>query len=89
MSLVHYSSAVGSLMYAMVCTRPNIAHALDMISCVLSNLGKENWETVKLILRYLKGTSKICLCHGKADPIVESYVDLDMAEDLDNRKYTS
>ena len=38
MSKVPYASAVGSLMYAMVCTRPNIAHIVGVISRYLSYL---------------------------------------------------
>ena len=41
---VPYSSAVGSLMYAMVCMRLDIAHAIGVINRFLSNLGKEHWE---------------------------------------------
>ncbi|KAL5740548.1 hypothetical protein ACOSQ2_029728 [Xanthoceras sorbifolium] len=43
MSHVPYSSAVGSLMYAMVCTRPDIAHAVSVVSRYMSNPGKEHW----------------------------------------------
>ncbi|XP_069149242.1 uncharacterized protein [Solanum lycopersicum] len=46
MAKVPYSSGVGSLMYAIVCTRPNIAHAVGAISKFLENPGKEHWETV-------------------------------------------
>ena len=42
MSKVPYSSVVGSLMYVMVCTRPDIAHALGFVSLFLFNLGKEH-----------------------------------------------
>ena len=42
MALVPYPSAVGSLMYAMVCTRPHIAHAVGVVSRYMVNLGKEN-----------------------------------------------
>ncbi|XP_060672707.1 wall-associated receptor kinase-like 10 [Ziziphus jujuba] len=73
MASVPYSSAVGSLMYAMVCTRPDIAHAVGVVSRFLSNPGKKHWEAVKWILRYLKGTSKLCLCYGGGDPILEGY----------------
>ena len=44
---VPYSSVVGSLMYAMVCTRSDIAHAVGVVSRFLKNLGKEYWEVVK------------------------------------------
>ena len=42
MSHVPYASAVGSLMYAMVCARPDIAHAVGLLSRFMSNPGKEN-----------------------------------------------
>ncbi|KAL9266853.1 Retrovirus-related Pol polyprotein from transposon TNT 1-94-like protein, partial [Drosera capensis] len=89
MSSVPYSSAVGSLMYAMVCTRPDIAHAVGVVSRFLSNPGKQHWEAVKWILRYLKGTSKLCLSFGKGERVLEGYTDADMAGDLDHRKSTS
>lgn len=89
MSLIPYSSAVGSLMYAMVCTRPDITYAVGMVSHFLSNPRKEHWETVKWILRYFKGTSKICLCYGGTDSILEGYTDSYIAGDLDSRKSTS
>ena len=42
MRKVPYASAMGSLVYAMVCTRPDIAHAVGVVSRFLSNLGKEH-----------------------------------------------
>ncbi|CAN0860766.1 Retrovirus-related Pol polyprotein from transposon TNT 1-94, partial [Linum grandiflorum] len=42
-------------MYAMVCTRPDIAHAVGVVSRFLSNPGKEHWAAVKWILKYLRG----------------------------------
>ncbi|KAJ0850581.1 putative RNA-directed DNA polymerase [Helianthus annuus] len=59
MDKVPYASAVGSLMYAMVCTRPDIAHAVGVVSRFLSNPGKKHWEAVKWIFRYLRGSSKL------------------------------
>ena len=64
MSKVPYASAIGSLMYAMVCTRPNIAHAVGVVSRYMSHLGIEHWNAVKWILRYLRGTSNKCLHFG-------------------------
>ena len=52
MSRVPYSSTVGSLMYAMVFTRPYIPHAVGVVRRYMNNLGKEHWEAVKWILRY-------------------------------------
>ena len=51
MSHVPYASAVGSLMYAMVCTRPDIAHAVGVLRRFISNPGKERWTTVKRVFR--------------------------------------
>ena len=42
MALVPYAAAVGSLMYAMVCTRPDIAHAVGVFSRYMANPGKEH-----------------------------------------------
>uniref|UniRef100_A0A3Q7IYG7 Uncharacterized protein n=1 Tax=Solanum lycopersicum TaxID=4081 RepID=A0A3Q7IYG7_SOLLC len=89
MSHIPYSCAVGSLMYAMVCTRPDIAHAVGLVSRYLANPSKVHWEAVKWILRYLRGTSNLSLCFGGGEPILEGFTDADMAGDLDNRKSTS
>ena len=47
MYMVPYSIAVGSLMNVMVCTRPNIAHIVGVVSRYMNNPGKEHWEVVK------------------------------------------
>ena len=57
MSRVPYSSAVGSLMYAMMCTRPDICYAVGQVSRFQSDPGPKHWMAVKRILRFLKGTS--------------------------------
>nr|GEV88429.1 reverse transcriptase domain-containing protein [Tanacetum cinerariifolium] len=49
MSRVSYSSAVGSLMYAMICTRPDLAHGISVVSRYMHNPGKMHWEAVKSI----------------------------------------
>ena len=89
MSKIPYASAVGSLMYAMVCTRPDIAYAVGVVSRFLSNPGKKHWAAVKWILRYLRGTSKICLCFNSEKPLLYGYADADLAGDMDSRKSTS
>ena len=64
MSTVPYASSIGSLMYAMVCTRLDITHVLGVVSRYMSHLGLEHWNVVKWILRYLRGTSSKCLHFG-------------------------
>ena len=51
MSKVPYALVIGSLMYAMVCTRPDIAHAMEVMNRYMSRIGKHNWEAIKWILR--------------------------------------
>ena len=70
-----YSSAVGSLMYAMVCTRPNIAHAVGVVNRFMVNPGKDHWKAMKWIFRYLRGSSKLCLIFCDSKPVLEGYVD--------------
>ena len=89
MSHVPYSSAVGSLMYAMVCTRPDIAYAVSVVSRYMANPGKQHWQAVKWILRYLRGTTNTCLEFGGSKEGVNGYVDADFAGDLDRRRSTT
>jgi len=56
MSHIPYESVVGSLMYVMVCTRPDIAHGVGVLIRYMSTLGKEHWTTAKRVFRYLSGT---------------------------------
>ena len=63
MSHVSYANAVGSLMYAMVYTRPDIAHAMGVLSRYMSKPGKEHWTIVKRVFRYLRGTTSYGLCY--------------------------
>ena len=89
MERVPYASAVGSLMYAMVCTRPNLAYAVSVVSRFLANPKNEHWAAVKWIMRYLRGTASLSLCYGQGEPILQTYTDADMAGDVDSRKSTS
>ena len=89
MSNFPYSSAVSNLMYAMVCTRPDIAHAVGVVSRYMNNLGKEHWKAVHWILRYLRGTSSHALCFGGSDTVLQGYVDAYMAGDKDSRWSTT
>ena len=60
---VPYASVVGSLMYAMMCTRPDIWFAVGLVSRYQSNLIREHWKAIKRIMRYLKGTMNYCLVY--------------------------
>ena len=56
MRIVFYSSVVGSLMYVMMCIRPDICFPVGMVSRYQSNPWQAHWKAIKRILRYLKGT---------------------------------
>ncbi|XP_071728192.1 secreted RxLR effector protein 161-like [Rutidosis leptorrhynchoides] len=87
MSHVPYASAVGSIMYVMVCTRPDIAQAVSVVSRYIDRLGKVHWQAVQWILRYLKGTTDIGLVFDSGgNTNVTGYVDSDYAGDLDRRR---
>ena len=43
MSAIPYASAIGSIMYAMLCTRPDVAYALSVTSRYQSNPGEAHW----------------------------------------------
>nr|GEU83116.1 retrovirus-related Pol polyprotein from transposon TNT 1-94 [Tanacetum cinerariifolium] len=86
MSKVPYANAVGSLMYLMVCTRPDMAYAVSVVSKYLANPGKNHWEAVKWILKIFAGNYKrgIGVCHRSWQPcILAGFVDLDYAKDPD------
>eukprot|EP00253_Pinus_taeda_P034792 PITA_34792 len=70
MSHVPYASAVGSMMYAMFCTRLDIAHAVEVLSRFMSKPGKEHWTTVKQVFRYLRGTSDYVCWMSKKQSVV-------------------
>ncbi|GKE32734.1 hypothetical protein Tco_1452056 [Tanacetum coccineum] len=47
---VPYANAVSSLMYAMICTRPDISHVVGIVSRYMHNHGKGHWQAVKWIV---------------------------------------
>ena len=89
MTKIPYASMVGSLMYAMVCTRPDIAQAVGVVSRFMNNPRKGHWEAIKWILRYLRGTSHYSLCFGGSNSCLQGYVDSDMVGDIDGGRSTT
>ncbi|GJW23583.1 retrotransposon protein, putative, ty1-copia subclass [Tanacetum coccineum] len=64
MKRVPYASAVGSIMYAVRCTRPDVAFAQNLVSRYQQNPGKLHWVAVKHILKYLRNTKDMFLVYG-------------------------
>ena len=56
-------------MYAMVCTRPDISHVVGTVSRYMHNPGKEHWQAVKWILRYIQKTLDVGLIFKKDDMV--------------------
>ena len=79
MTYVPYASAVGCLIYAMVCTRPYIAHAVGVLRKYMTTLGKEHWIAIKRVFRYLRGTIDFVICyHGNFEDVgVHGFIDSD------------
>jgi hypothetical protein len=86
---VPYASAVGSLMYAMLCTRPDICYAVGMVSRYQSNPGQGHWTAVKNILKYLKRTRDYMLVYHSDSLVPLGYTDSDFQADKDQSKSTS
>ena len=92
MAQIPYVSLVGSLMYAMVCTRLDISQAISMVSRYMHDPGKGHWQAVKWILRYIVGTTDLGLKFERDDLVgrqLVGFVDLDYAGDLDKRHSTT
>ncbi|GAA0150103.1 hypothetical protein LIER_37064 [Lithospermum erythrorhizon] len=87
MSRVPYANVVESLMYSMVCTRMDLAHVVSAVSRFIGEHGKEYWQVVKSIFRYLKGTSDVGLSYGRdSQCIIYRYFDSNYVGDVESRR---
>ena len=87
MQRIPYASAIGSIMYAMLCTRPDVSYALSSTSRFQSNPGEEHWIAVKNILKYLRRTKDQFLVYGdQRDLKVAGYTDASFQTDSDDLK---
>ena len=90
MQQIPYASAIGSLMYAQVYTRPDIAYIVGMLGRYLSNPGKDHWIAAKRVMRYLQRTKDYMLTYRKSDQLeIIEYSDSDFAGCRDSMKSTS
>jgi hypothetical protein len=79
MKKVPYREAIGSLMYAAIGTRPDIAFATSILAQFAENPGNIHWEGVKRVFRYLKGTKGMALVYGGVRRGLEGFTDADGA----------
>lgn len=90
MARVPYASTLRSLMYEMICTRPNIDQAVGVVSKFMNNPRKRHWQAIKWIFKYIRGTSKFCLNFDGTNVKLQGFVDSDMVGDIDGgRSITS
>ncbi|GKB73058.1 hypothetical protein Tco_0934470 [Tanacetum coccineum] len=89
MQNVPYASVVGSIMYDVRCTRPDVAFAQNITSRFQQNPGDLHWTTVKNILKYLRNTKDMFLVYGgdlKRELRVSCYTDAGYLTDADDLK---
>jgi len=91
MNGIPYASAIGSIMYAMLCTRPDVSYALSMTSRYQQNPGDSHWMAVKNILKYLRRTKEMFLVYGglEEDLCVKCYTDASFQTDRDDSRSQS
>ena len=89
MKVVPYASVIESLMYTMICTRPNIFYALDMVSKYQFNPGSGHWTVVKHIFKYLRRIRDYMFTYEGSNLILVGYTSSDFMLDMDSRKSTS
>ncbi|GJV75160.1 hypothetical protein Tco_1506744 [Tanacetum coccineum] len=84
---VPYALVVGSIMYAVRCTRPDVAFAQNITSRFQQNPGELHWTTVKNILKYLRNTKDMFLVYGgnmERELRVSCYTDVGYLTDADD-----
>jgi len=89
-----YRGIVGSLIYATISTRPDITHAVNMLSRFMSRPGNNHLNAGKRVLRYLHGTSEYGLQYNRnrnenGKITISAYSDSDWGGDLEDRKSTT
>ena len=87
MKVIPYASAIGSIKYAMMCTRPIVCLAMSLARGYNSDPGVDHWTAVKNILKYLKRTKDMFLVYGgDKELVVNGYVDASFDTDPDDAK---
>ena len=89
MDRVPYASMIGSIMYAMLCTRPDVSHALSITSRYQANPDEKHWMAIKNILKYLRRTKDMFLVFRGSKLIVWGYTDSSFQFDRDDYKSQS
>lgn len=82
---IPHASALGSIMYSMHCTRPNIAYVVGVTSRYQSNPRQTHWKDVKDILKYLRRTKDLFIVYGGGSNLkIEGFTD-SIQSDMDDQ----
>ena len=88
-SQLEYSKVIGSLMYLMSCTRPDIAYTISKLSRYTSNPNDDDWKIIIRVLRYLRYTRNYGLHYTRYPAVLEGYCDANWISKAKNLKSTS
>ncbi|GKE22878.1 zinc finger, CCHC-type containing protein, partial [Tanacetum coccineum] len=88
-SQLEYSRVIGCLMYAMTCTRPDIAFAVGKLSRYTSNPGTQHWQAIQRVLKYLKKTMDYRLTYTGYPLVLEGYIDSSCISNTEDNSSTS
>ena len=87
---IPYRAAIGSLMYLMTSTRPDLATSVSMLSRYFSEPRVVHWIAVKRVLRYLASTLDFGLKFRRSrDAKISGFSDADWAGDVQTRRSRS
>ena len=90
MNQIPYALGIGSIMYVMLCTRPDVAHAISLTNRYQSDPGLEHWTAVKNIFKYFRRTKGMFLLYGgEEDLVARCYVDSSFNTNPDDSKSQS
>jgi transposase InsO family protein len=88
-SVYPYMELVGTLLYLVGCTRPDLAYVVGVLSRFMSQPRVEHWQVAQQVLRYLAGTVELGILFRGTEQQVVGYCDADYAGDPDKRRSTS
>jgi len=86
---LEYSRIIGSLMYLMSCTRPDLAYAVSRLSRYTSNPSSSHWKSMTRLLRYLRYTREYGLHYNRFPGVIEGHCDANWISDIKDSRATS
>ena len=86
---LEYSQIIGSLIYLMNCTRPDISYAVSKLGRYTSNPSDQHWTALLRVLGYVSHTKEYALRYGQYPPVLEGYSDANWIADSEESKSTS